>query len=156
MAESSESSDSSSSPLKYMKNKMKSLGEYWDDRFAILDHYTKTFFTPEKPLPKWSDSDVEEFIASDHVNGPTLKCAREATKLAATGSAIGAISTAGLAWKYSKSPHGAVLALGAGAIFGWTFGQEIANHWMQLYRMDTMAAQLEFLDWWKKRTEGSR
>lgn len=49
---------------------------------------------------------------------------------------------------------GAVLALGAGAIFGWTFGQEIANHWMQLYRMDTMAAQLEFLDWWKKRTEG--
>lgn len=49
---------------------------------------------------------------------------------------------------------GAVLAFGAGAIFGWTFGQEIANHWMQLYRMDTMAAQLEFLDWWKKKTEG--
>ena len=40
-----------------------------------------------------------------------LKCAREAAKFAATGSAIGAISTAGLAWKYSKSPHGIAIIL---------------------------------------------
>ncbi|KAJ8621849.1 hypothetical protein MRB53_030378 [Persea americana] len=72
MAESFESSDSSSTPLKYVKNKMKSLGEYWDDRFAILDHYINTFFTLEEPLPKWFDSDVEEFIAFDPINGPTI------------------------------------------------------------------------------------
>lgn len=35
-----------------------------------------------------------------------LKAAREAAKIAAAGSVIGAVSTAGFAWKYSKSPHG--------------------------------------------------
>lgn len=48
---------------------------------------------------------------------------------------------------------GALLSLGAGGIFGWTFGQEIANHWLQLYRMDTMAAQVKFMDWWVSKTE---
>jgi len=31
-------------------------------------------------------------------------------KFAATGSIIGAISTAGIAWKYSRSPHGILVA----------------------------------------------
>ncbi|XP_042505497.1 succinate dehydrogenase subunit 6, mitochondrial-like [Macadamia integrifolia] len=104
-------------------------------------------------LCTWSDSDVEEFIASDPIHGPTLRTAREAVKFAATGSIIGAILTAGISWKYSRSPHGAALSFGAGAVFGWTFGQEIANHWLQLYRLDTMAAQVKFLDWWVNKTD---
>ncbi|XWS73794.1 hypothetical protein CRYUN_Cryun02cG0159900 [Craigia yunnanensis] len=89
-------------------------------------------------------------MASDSVHGPTLKTAREATNIALAGGAIGAISTAGFAWKYSRSLHGAGLSFVAGAVFGWTFGQEIANHWYQLYRLDTMAAQVKFLEWWEK------
>ncbi|XP_058075920.1 succinate dehydrogenase subunit 6, mitochondrial [Magnolia sinica] len=153
-----ESTDSSSSfnPSKFVTGEVRRIKEYWGERFAFLENYTNIFFVPEKRLPKWSDSDVEEFIASDPIHGPALKSARKATEIAATGSVIGAVSTAGLAWKYSKSPHGAALAFGAGAIFGWTFGQEIASHWLQLYRMDTMAAQIEFLDWWKNKSGGNR
>ena len=47
---------------------------------------------------------------------------------------------------------GAVLSLGAGAVVGMTFGQEIANHSLQLYRLDTMAAQVKFMEWWQKKT----
>ncbi|KAK0582593.1 hypothetical protein LWI29_027397 [Acer saccharum] len=83
-----------------------------------------------------------------------LKTAREAVSFAITGSVIGAASTAGVAWKYSKSPHGTALSLGAGAVFGFTFGQEVANHWYQLYRMDTMAAQVKFMEWWERKSEG--
>ncbi|RVX19195.1 Succinate dehydrogenase subunit 6, mitochondrial [Vitis vinifera] len=45
--------------------------DYWGERFAILDNYAK-FVNRDKPIPKWSDSDVEEFIASDPVYGPTV------------------------------------------------------------------------------------
>ncbi|KAF6168590.1 hypothetical protein GIB67_005202 [Kingdonia uniflora] len=75
-----------------------------------------------------------------------LRTTREAAKIAAMGSAIGAI-----AWKYSKSPHGAALSLGAGAVFGWTFGQEFASHWLELYKMDTKTAQMKFMDWWESK-----
>ncbi|KAM0975117.1 hypothetical protein ACFX2C_018194 [Malus domestica] len=34
----------------------------------------------DKPLPPWSDSDVEAFIALDPVHSPVLKTAREAVK----------------------------------------------------------------------------
>ncbi|KAK4849320.1 hypothetical protein QYF36_023519 [Acer negundo] len=40
-----------------------------------------------------------------------LKTAREAVSFAITGSVIGAASTAGVAWKYSKSLHGNLLPL---------------------------------------------
>lgn len=49
---------------------------------------------------------------------------------------------------------GAALSFGAGAVFGWTFGQEFANHWLQLYRLDAMAAQVKFLEWWEKKSAG--
>lgn len=35
-----------------------------------------------------------------------LKTAREAAQFGLTGSIIGAVSTAGVAWKYSRSLHG--------------------------------------------------
>ncbi|KAJ9697088.1 hypothetical protein PVL29_009030 [Vitis rotundifolia] len=79
--------------------------DYWGERFAILDNYAK-FVNRDKPLPKWSDSDVEEFIASDPVYGPTLRTTREAAKFAVAGAVIGAVSTAAVSWKYSRSPHG--------------------------------------------------
>lgn len=49
---------------------------------------------------------------------------------------------------------GAGLSFLAGGVFGWTFGQEVANHWLQLYRLDTMAAQVKFMEWWEKKSEG--
>ncbi|OUZ99233.1 hypothetical protein BVC80_8967g41 [Macleaya cordata] len=146
--------DSSSSTPGFFRGHWEGWKEYWGERFAFLDNYKKHISHRENPIPSWSDSDVEEFIASDPIHGPTLKTAREAVKIAAVGSAIGALSSAGVAWKYSKSPHGTVLSLGAGAVFGWTFGQEVANHWLQLYRLDTMSAQVKFLDWWVNKSEG--
>uniref|UniRef100_A0A7N0VH24 Succinate dehydrogenase subunit 6, mitochondrial n=1 Tax=Kalanchoe fedtschenkoi TaxID=63787 RepID=A0A7N0VH24_KALFE len=128
-------------------------GSYWD-RFNEKFPYSK-YLNREKPLKPWTDADVEAFIASDPVHGPTLKTAREAIKYAVVGSAIGAGSTAGVAWMFSKSPHGTALALGAGAVFGMVFGKEVANHALQLYKLDTMKAQVKFLDWWASKTEGS-
>ena len=49
---------------------------------------------------------------------------------------------------------GAGLSFLAGGVFGWAFGQEVANHWLQLYRLDTMAAQVKFMEWWEKKSEG--
>ncbi|XP_057446157.1 succinate dehydrogenase subunit 6, mitochondrial [Lotus japonicus] len=128
--------------------------EFWSQRFAFLGNYSK-FVKREKPVRSWSSSDVEEFIAYDPVHGPVLKTAREAVQYSVAGSALGAVVTAGVALKYSKSLHGAGLSLLAGGIFGWTFGHEVANHALQLYRVDTLAAEAKFLDWWKFKTEGS-
>ncbi|GKB55454.1 succinate dehydrogenase subunit 6, mitochondrial, partial [Tanacetum coccineum] len=46
----------------------------------------------------------------------------------------------------------AALSLGAGALFGMSFGQEIANHSLQLYKLDTMAAQVKFMEWWQRKS----
>ncbi|KAM7524684.1 hypothetical protein LguiA_014586 [Lonicera macranthoides] len=146
------SGDSSSSSDSFFRVQWKEYKEFWSNRFSILDNYSK-FIKSNEPLPSWSDSDIDAFIASDPVHGHTLKTAREAVKYGAVGSVIGAVSTAGLAWKYSRSLHGAALSFGAGAVFGWTFGHEIANHSLQLYRLDTMAAQVKFLDWWRSKTQ---
>lgn len=45
--------------------------EFWGERFSFLDNYSR-FIKRDKPLPSWSASDVEEFIASDPVHGPTV------------------------------------------------------------------------------------
>ncbi|KAL5763640.1 hypothetical protein ACOSP7_015995 [Xanthoceras sorbifolium] len=127
--------------------------EFWGERFSFLENYSR-FIKRDKPLPSWSSTDVDQFIASDPVYGPTLKTTREAVNFAVTGSVIGAASTAGVAWKYSRSPHGAAMSLVAGAAFGFTFGHEVANHWYQLYRLDTMAAQVKFMEWWERKSEG--
>ncbi|KAK8596044.1 hypothetical protein V6N13_000706 [Hibiscus sabdariffa] len=136
----------------FVKKHLEGFKEFWADRFPFTDVYSR-FIRREESLPPWSESDVKDFIASDPVRGPTLKTAREAANIALAGGAIGAISTAGLAWKYSRSLHGAGLSFAAGAIFGWTFGQEIANHWYQLYRLDTMSAQAKFMEWWEKKCQ---
>ncbi|TMX04076.1 hypothetical protein EJD97_011702 [Solanum chilense] len=112
--------------------------EFWGERFSFLDNYSR-FIKRDKPLPSWSEAD--------------LKTAREAAKFGAVGGLLGAVSTAGVTWKYSRSLHGTALSLGAGAVFGWTFGQEVANHWLQLYRMDTMASQVKFMEWWQNKVE---
>ncbi|AQK51075.1 Succinate dehydrogenase subunit 6 mitochondrial [Zea mays] len=43
--------------------------QHWASNFAFLDYYKKVYGRAE-PLPKWSDADVDEFIASDPVYGP--------------------------------------------------------------------------------------
>ncbi|TYH04504.1 hypothetical protein ES288_A08G012400v1 [Gossypium darwinii] len=139
-----------SSSKSFLRKQWDEYKEFWADRFPFTNVYSR-YIGREQSLPSWSESDVNEFIASDPVHGPILKTAREAANIALYGSAIGAITTAGFAWKYSKSLHGAGLSFVGGAIFGWTFGQEIANHAYQLYRLDTMAAQAKFMDWWENK-----
>ncbi|KAK9175394.1 hypothetical protein WN944_027400 [Citrus x changshan-huyou] len=147
MGESS-SSASASEQHSFFRKHWEGYKEFWGERFSFLENYTR-FTKREKPLPSWSPSDVDAFIATDPVHGPALKSAREAVNFALAGSLIGAVSTAGVAWKYSRSLHGTGLSLAAGAVFGWTFGQEFANHYLQLYRMDTLAAQSKFMEWWE-------
>ncbi|KFK43152.1 hypothetical protein AALP_AA1G086700 [Arabis alpina] len=125
---------------------------FWAEKVSFLENYTR-FTKRDKALPSWSSSDVEEFIASDPVHGPTLKTAREAVNFGLAGTVVGAVSTAAFAWKYSKSPHGAALSFLGGGVFGWTFGQEIANHTLQLYKLDTMAAQVKFMEWWERKSQ---
>nr|KJB21707.1 hypothetical protein B456_004G011900 [Gossypium raimondii] len=134
-----------SSSKSFLRKQWDEYKEFWADRFPFTNVYSR-YIGREQSLPSWSESDVNEFIASD-----PLKTAREAANIALYGSAIGAITTAGFAWKYSKSLHGAGLSFVGGAVFGWTFGQEIANHAYQLYRLDTMAAQAKFMDWWENK-----
>lgn len=45
--------------------------EFWGERFSFMSNYSK-FIKRDKPLTSWSDSDVEEFIASDPVHGPVV------------------------------------------------------------------------------------
>eukprot|EP00252_Welwitschia_mirabilis_P016028 TRINITY_DN3549_c0_g1_i1.p1 TRINITY_DN3549_c0_g1~~TRINITY_DN3549_c0_g1_i1.p1 ORF type:complete len:142 (+),score=23.30 TRINITY_DN3549_c0_g1_i1:142-567(+) len=126
--------------------------QFLKERFAYLDKY-KQIYCRDKPLHKWNSQDVEEFIQHDPVYGSRLKKTRQAAQISATGSAIGAVSTAGVTLKYSKSGLGALLSLVAGAAFGWMFGKEIANHTLQMYKFDSMDAQLKFFEWWEKKTE---
>ncbi|KAK8479558.1 hypothetical protein V6N11_047893, partial [Hibiscus sabdariffa] len=88
----------------FLKKHLEGYKEFWADRFPFSDVYSR-FIRREESLPPWSESDVKDFIASDPVHGPTLKTAREAANIALAGGAVGAISTAGLAWKYSRSLH---------------------------------------------------
>ncbi|KAL6312576.1 hypothetical protein AAG906_005972 [Vitis piasezkii] len=88
--------------------------DYWGERFSILDNYSK-FVNRDKHIPELSDSDVEEFILLI----PPM--------FAVAGAVIGAVSTVAVSWKYSRSPHG-----------------EFANHWLQLYRLDTLGAEVKF------------
>ncbi|XP_057512166.1 succinate dehydrogenase subunit 6, mitochondrial isoform X2 [Actinidia eriantha] len=105
MGESVDSSQSQSES--FFRKHWEGYKEFWTERFSFLDNYSR-FVKRDHPLPSWSDADVEQFIASDTVHGPTLRTAREAVKYGATGSVIGAVSTAAFAWKYSRSLHGTV------------------------------------------------
>ncbi|XP_047981970.1 succinate dehydrogenase subunit 6, mitochondrial-like [Salvia hispanica] len=116
-----------------------------------LDDYSK-ILNPDRPLSHRSSATVQQFITSDPVHGPALKAAEQAANFAYVGAAVGAITTGGNAWRWSKSPHGTVLSFAFGAVVGFTLGAEAANHWCQLYRLDTVAAQVKFNEWLQKRT----
>jgi hypothetical protein len=45
--------------------------EHWKKNFSFLDYFKKTYGR-DQPLPKWTDADVEEFIASDPIYGPQV------------------------------------------------------------------------------------
>ncbi|KAH9291713.1 hypothetical protein KI387_043096, partial [Taxus chinensis] len=97
-AEDSSSSDWNS----FWSSKWDTYKSHWRERLEYLDKYKK-IYARDKPLPKWSDADVEEFVQSDPVYGPQLQLTRQAAKISAAGSLIGAVSTAGVTLKYSKS-----------------------------------------------------
>ncbi|CAI9778299.1 unnamed protein product [Fraxinus pennsylvanica] len=99
----------------FFKRHWEGYKEFWAERFSFLENYSRVL-NPEKPMPHWDSSIVEEFIASDPVYGPTLKTSREAAQFGAAGAVLGAVTTAGYCWKYSRSAHGAALAFGFGAV----------------------------------------
>ncbi|URE11537.1 hypothetical protein MUK42_24386 [Musa troglodytarum] len=148
-----EGSDSSS--MGFLGRHYKEVKEHWKSNFAFLDYYKKTFGRTE-PLPKWTDADVEEFIASDPFYGPQLNAIRESRKYAIFGALLGAAHLGGVSLRYSKSPHGFVLATGFGALCGGVLGLEVAEHWKQLYKIDKQAANLRFLYWWEDKTLGNQ
>ncbi|KAG2581133.1 hypothetical protein PVAP13_6KG015800 [Panicum virgatum] len=112
------------------------LKQHWARNFAFLDYFKKVYGRAE-PLPKWSDADVEE-------------------KFALAGALAGAAHLGGVAFKYSKAPHGVVLATGFGAITGAVLGSEVAEHWYQLYKMDKQGANLRFIYWWEDKVSGQK
>nr|XP_009404936.1 PREDICTED: succinate dehydrogenase subunit 6, mitochondrial isoform X2 [Musa acuminata subsp. malaccensis] len=146
---------SDSSAMGFLGRHYEEVKEHWKNNFAFLDYYKKTFGR-RKPLPKWTDADVEEFIASDPVYGPQLKDIRESRKYAIFGALLSAAHLGGVSLRYSKSPHGFVLATGFGALCGGVLGLEVAEHWKQLYKIDKQATNLRFLYWWEDKTLGNQ
>eukprot|EP00250_Pteridium_aquilinum_P011302 c19977_g1_i1 orf=106-549(+) len=130
--------------------------EAWKERFHIFYRLTSITDGRDKPLQRWSDADVDEFIHSDPVYGPQLKLVRQAAKISAAGAALGGLSTTAMVWRYSKAPHGLLLSLVAGSAFGWVLGQEGATVAFGLHKFDCVDTNLKFLDWWKQKTEGSQ
>jgi hypothetical protein len=55
----------------FFKKHWEGFTEFWGDRFSFVENYAR-FLRRDKPIPSWSDSDVQEFIASDHIHGPTV------------------------------------------------------------------------------------
>ena len=60
-----------SSSQSFFRKHWEGYKEFWSDRFSILDNYSP-YVQRQTPLPSWSSSDVEEFIASDPVHGPVV------------------------------------------------------------------------------------
>ncbi|KAL5575054.1 hypothetical protein UlMin_016753 [Ulmus minor] len=60
-----------SSLQSFLRRHWEEYKEFWGERFSFLDNFSR-FVNRDKPLPSWSASNVEEFIASDPVHGPTL------------------------------------------------------------------------------------
>ncbi|KAL0795777.1 hypothetical protein Bca101_067154 [Brassica carinata] len=101
-----------------------------------------------------------------------LKTARKAAAFGSTRVGLEAVSTTAFTWQYSRIPHetkllfflnvipnfcvGTVNALSflGGGLFGWTFRKEVTNHMMQLYKLDTVAAQVKFTEWWEIKSQG--
>lgn len=70
MGESS-SSASASEQHSFFRKHWEGYKEFWGERFSFLENYTR-FTKREKPLPSWSPSDVDAFIATDPVHGPAV------------------------------------------------------------------------------------
>lgn len=64
-------SSATESQKSFFKKHWEGYKEFWGERFSFLENYTK-FTKRDKPLPSWSSSDVEEFIATDPVHGPAV------------------------------------------------------------------------------------
>ncbi|XP_078435053.1 succinate dehydrogenase subunit [Wolffia australiana] len=134
-----------------VKQHIEEVKEHWRRNLSVLD-YSKKVLGRDEPLPAWTDADIEEFIASDPVYGPQLRTAMKSKKFATVGALIGAAHLSGIALKYSKSPHGVVLAGAFGAACGLNFGLEAANHWYKLYKINPAEAHLRFFYWWEDKT----
>lgn len=123
----------------------------WRERFKIVYDITSVAKGRDKPLPRWTEKDVQEFVASDPVYGPQLQLVRQGAKIAIAGSALGGLATALVTLRYSKSGFGAVLAATAGGVVGWTLGEEVATYSLGLYKFRCIDSNLKFLDWWGRK-----
>ena len=61
-----------SSSQSFFRRHWEGYKEFWSERFSFLSNYSR-FVKRDEPLPSWSSDDVEEFIASDPVNGPVVR-----------------------------------------------------------------------------------
>ncbi|KAM7528494.1 hypothetical protein LguiB_031904 [Lonicera macranthoides] len=61
--------DSSSSSSSFFRRHWEGYKEFWSERFSILDNYSRFIKQRDNPIPSWSDSDVDAFIAVDPVHG---------------------------------------------------------------------------------------
>ncbi|CAL9098337.1 unnamed protein product, partial [Musa textilis] len=150
---------SDSSPMGFLWRHYEEVKEHWKSNFAFLDYYKKTLGRKE-PLPKWTDADVEEFIAADPVYGPQVLL--PGPDLDPDFSSIYSPGGSRSIW-FSGIPSislirsttaGFVLATAFGALCGGVFGLEVAEHWGQLYKIDKQAANLRFLYWWEDKISG--
>ncbi|KAJ7551412.1 hypothetical protein O6H91_06G014300 [Diphasiastrum complanatum] len=129
--------------------------EAWRERFAIVYKLGSISQNRDKPLPPWTEKDVQEFINTDPEYGHQLKLIRQAAKAAALGGVLGGFTSAAICYRYSRSSHGAILGFVAGAAVGWALTEEGANLALGLYKYNSnMDANLKFLQWWQKKSEG--
>ncbi|CAL9057851.1 unnamed protein product [Musa banksii] len=150
---------SDSSPMGFLWRHSEDVKEHWRSNFSFLDYYKKTLGRKE-PLPKWTDADVEEFIASDPVYGPQVLLPSRSPFFFDLFSGRISIDLMSRLWGIPSislirsTTVGFVLATAFGALCGGIFGLEVAEHWGQLYKIDKQAANLRFLYWWEDKISG--
>jgi hypothetical protein len=126
--------------------------EAWKRKFRVAVELKAALTKDEKPLPPWTSEDIETFAKEDPVYGPQVEALRRTSAATSYGAAVGALGSAGVAYRYSRSPHGAVLAGLLGAVTGWVVTNEGATWAYGLYKFDTLDANLKFIEWWRKKS----
>lgn len=100
-------------------------------------------------LPSWSASDVEAFKRHDPATGADLNKLRTAGSVGMGGSAVGAAVFGMMGLRYSKLP-GLVFLAPLGAAVGFAIAEEAAGAVAGAHRVDTVATNGKFLQWWSE------
>eukprot|EP00243_Klebsormidium_subtile_P003751 TRINITY_DN17343_c0_g1_i1.p1 TRINITY_DN17343_c0_g1~~TRINITY_DN17343_c0_g1_i1.p1 ORF type:complete len:148 (-),score=17.67 TRINITY_DN17343_c0_g1_i1:225-668(-) len=126
--------------------------EAWRRKFSTVVKLQSSMKEDEKALPAWTSKDIEAFAKEDPVYGPQVAALRKNSEACGYGAVAGAVGSAGVALRFSKSPHGAVLAGLLGGLTGWLVTNEGATWAYGTYKFDNMDANLKFVEWWRKKS----